>query len=270
MIPAEFEYRVAESVADAIELLGRNDEAKVLAGGHSLIPAMRLRLARPEVVVDIGMIPGLRHVREDGDDLAIGALTRHADLVVDPLLRRHCPVLCEATALVADRQVRHRGTIGGAAAHGDPSSDQAAVLTALDAEFVICGTDGQRTVAAADFFRGWFATALGQQDILTEIRVPKGSIGAYQKFSRRSHDWATVAVAAVSLADQTRVALASMGSTPLRASGVEEALAAGHSTDAAALRADENTNPASDISGSADYRRQLARVLTRRALEQLA
>jgi aerobic carbon-monoxide dehydrogenase medium subunit len=268
MIPAEFEYERATSLDHAIELLSR-DEAKVLAGGHSLIPAMRLRLARPELLVDIGGLDDLRYVREADGGLAIGALTRHSELLANPLVRERCAVLVEATSLVADPQVRHRGTIGGSLAHGDPASDQATVLAALEATFVARGPDGERTIPAAEFFKGWFETALGPQDVLTEIRVPGGSSGVYEKFSRRSHDWATVGVAAVRVDGSTRLALTSMGPTPIRARAVEEALAGGASPEDAAQRADEGASPASDPSGSADYRRQLARVLTRRALERL-
>jgi aerobic carbon-monoxide dehydrogenase medium subunit len=269
MIPAAFEYDLATSVEHAIELLGRGDDAKLIAGGHSLIPAMRLRIARPERLIDIGRLENLRYVREQGDWLAIGALTRHAEVLRDPLVGRHCAVLASATAVVADPQVRNRGTIGGAAAHGHSASDQVTVLTALDAEFVAQGPAGERTIAADEFFRGWFTTALSPQELLTEIRVPKTAHGVYLKASRLTHDWATVGVAAVRVDGRVQVALTNMASTPLRARGVEAALADGGSRPEAAQRASEDASPASDQAGSAEYRGHLARVLTRRALEQL-
>lgn len=269
MIPARFEYEVAESVEHAVELLGRGD-AKLLAGGHSLLPAMRLRVARPSLLVDLGRVEGLRYVREDGERIAIGALSRHYDLVGDPLLNEHCPLLPAAAAEVGDPQVRHRGTIGGSLAHGDPAADLPAALLALDAELRVRGPGGERTVAAADFFTGVFTTALGPQDVLTEIRVPKtgGAGHAYVKLNRRAQDWAIVAVAAVASDGGAKVALVNMGPTPLRAFGVEEALAGGADAATAAERADEGTSPPSDVNGSAEYRRHLARVLVRRALER--
>ena len=269
MIPASFDYEVAGSVEHAIELLGGGSDAKLLAGGHSLVPAMRLRFAAPELLVDINRVEGLRGVRDDGDRLVIGALTRHADLVKDPLVREHAPVLWEAAGLVADPQVRHRGTIGGSVAHADPTGDLGTVLLTSDAEFVAQGPGGVRTIAAADFFHSWYETALGEQDVLIEIRVPKGMTGTYLKHSRRTHDWATCAVAAVRTGDRVQVGLTSRGATPLRARGVEEALAGGASPAEAASRAAEGTSPASDGFGSAEYRAHLAEVLTRRALEAL-
>jgi carbon-monoxide dehydrogenase medium subunit len=269
VIPAPFDYEVAESVDHAIELLGR-DEAKIIAGGHSLLPAMRLRFARPELLVDVGRLSDLRYVREDGDGIAIGALTRHADLIKDPVLAEHAEVLAKTATLIADPQVRHRGTIGGSLAHGDPASDLGTVLLALEADFVAKGPNGERTIPATEFFQGWFETALGQQDVLTEIRVPKGATGVYLKFKRRAIDWATVGVAAVRANGGTRVGLTSMGSTPLRARAVEEALAGGASPEEAAARAGEGASPGADPSGSAEYRLSLAQTLTRRALDALA
>ena len=269
MIPAAFEYELAGSVEEAIELLGSHEEAKLLAGGHSLIPAMKLRIARPGTLVDIGRIGGLSYVREDGDAIAIGALTRHHDVATSALIAKRCPILSSSAAEIGDPQVRHFGTIGGSVSHGDPASDMPGVLLTLDAEFVIVGPGGERTVPAADFFTGVFETALGAQDVLTEIRVPPTSGGwAYLKFARRKQDWATVAVAAVASNGGAKVGLVSMGGTPLRAKGVEEAIAGGADPAAAAEKADEGTEPSSDVAGSADYRRHLARVLTRRALEQ--
>jgi carbon-monoxide dehydrogenase medium subunit len=268
VIPAAFEYRRAGSVDEAVELLGSDADAKLLAGGHSLIPLLRLRFARPSLLVDIGRLDDLRYVREDGDRIAIGALTRYADLARDPLLRERCAPLAEAAALVGDPQVRHRGTIGGSAAHGDPASDAPTILLTLEADLVVRGPDGERTIPATDFFSGMFETALGPQDVLTEIRLPAAS-GRYLKHVRREHDWATVGVAALRLDGHVQVGLTSMGATPLRARGVEEALAGGASAAEAAERAAEGTAPPSDVAGSAEYRAHLARVLVRRALETL-
>jgi aerobic carbon-monoxide dehydrogenase medium subunit len=270
MIPASFEYEVAGSVAEAVGLLGDREDAKLLAGGHSLIPAMKLRIARPGTLVDIGRIDDLAYVRADGDAIAIGALTRHHDVATSEVLAADCGVVAHAAGLVGDPQVRHRGTIGGSVSHGDPASDMPTVLLALEADLVVVGPDGERTIPAAEFFTGVFQTALGPQDVLIEIRVPKlaGAGWAYLKFNRRAQDWATVGVAAVAADGGARVGLTTMGATPLRATGVEEALASGASPADAAERADEGTSPPTDVAGSADYRRALARVLTRRALEQ--
>jgi aerobic carbon-monoxide dehydrogenase medium subunit len=270
MIPAPFEYEVAGSVEQAVELLGSREGAKLLAGGHSLLPLMRLRFARPSLLVDVGRLRDLAYVREDGDRLAIGALTRHHDLARDPLLRERCRIVARAAAQIGDPQVRHRGTIGGSIAHGDPASDMPAVLLALDGELVVRGPDGERSVGAADFFRGVFETALGPQDMVTEIRVPALAGGsAYVKFRRRSQDWATVGVAAVWADGGARVALTNMGPIALRATAVEQALAGGADAAAAAEHAAEGANPPSDTSGSADYRRHLAKVLVRRALQEV-
>ena len=268
MIPAAFAYRRAASVDEAIELLG-DEDAKLLAGGHSLIPALKLRITRPSVLVDVGRLDDLRYVRDDGDRIAIGALTRHAQLASDPVLERGCGVVAQAARLVGDPQVRHRGTIGGSLAHGDPASDLPTVLLALDAEIVARGPDGERPIAAAAFFTGPFETALGQREVLTEIRVPKVERAVYLKHVRRAQDWATVGVAAAVVGDATCVALASMGPTPLRARAVEEALAGGAGAADAAGGVGEGTEPPSDVSGSAEYRAHLARVYVRRALEQL-
>ena len=270
MIPAQFEYEIAGSVEEAVELLGSREDAKLLAGGHSLIPAMKLRIARPSLLVDIGGLEDLSYVREDGDAIAIGALTRHHDVATSDLLRQKCPIVPNAAAEIGDPQVRHRGTIGGSVSHGDPASDMPGVLLTLDAEFVAVGPGGARTIPASEFFTGVFETALGPQDVLTEIRVPSTSGGwAYLKFARRKQDWATVGVAAVASNGGAKVGLVSMGGTPLRAKAVEEALAGGSDAAAAAEHADEGTEPSSDVAGSAEYRRHLARVLTRRALEQV-
>lgn len=271
MIPAAFDYEVAGSLDDAIRLLGSTGDAKVLAGGHSLLPLMKLRFARPELLVDVGRLRELSYVREDGDRIAIGALTRHHDLARSDLLRSACRIVAETAAQVGDPQVRHRGTIGGSVAHGDPASDLPTVLLCLGAELVAQGRGGTRTIPAAEFFTGFLETALAPDELLTEIRVPTLDGGcAYVKYNRRAQDWATVAVAVTRLGDGTRVALTNMGSTPLRAKGVEEALAAGAESAAAAARAAEGTSPPSDTNGSAEYRRRLAQVLTRRALELAA
>lgn len=269
MIPAAFEYRRAGSVDEAVELLGEADDAKLLAGGHSLIPVMRLRFTRPSLLVDIGRLDDLRYVREDGDRIAIGALTRHAELATHPLLAERCAPVSLAAAQIGDPQVRHRGTIGGSVAHGDPASDLGTVLLTLDAELVARGPDGERTIPAADFFAGMFVTALGQREVLTEIRVPTVEAGVYVKLVRRAQDWATVAAAAARVDGRVQVGLTSMGPTPLRAQGVEEALAGGASPTDAAARAAEGSSPPSDVSGSSEYRAHLAQVLVRRALEQL-
>ena len=278
MIPASFEYEVAGSVDEAVELLGRRgEEAKLLAGGHSLLPLMRLRLARPSVLVDIGRIADLSYVREERDRIAVGALTRHHDLQRSPVLQEGCPILAHTAGVVGDPQVRHRGTIGGSVAHGDPASDLPTVLLALDAELVARGPDGERTIPAGEFFRGLFETALGPHEVLTEVRVPRlgpESGWSYLKFNRRALDWAIVGVAAVversnGPIGRAAVGLTNMGQTPLRARAVEAALtgadAAGVGT--AAEAAAEGTNPPSDTFASAEYREHLARVLVRRAVE---
>jgi carbon-monoxide dehydrogenase medium subunit len=277
MIPASFEYEIAESVDHAIELLGSRENAKLLAGGHSLLPLMKLRLARPGTLIDIGRVTALSGVSDGGDHLVVGALTRHHDLATSALARDACPILSDAAGQVGDPQVRHRGTIGGSLAHSDPASDLPTVLLALDATLVARGKGGERTIAAADFFKGFLETALAPDEILTEIRVPKtnGAGWAYLKFTTRSIDWATVGVAAVVTRDggaigSARIGLASMGQTPLRAPAVEAALA-GAGPDgvaAAAEKAAEGTAPSNDTFASADFRRHLAQVLVRRAVEE--
>jgi aerobic carbon-monoxide dehydrogenase medium subunit len=275
MIPAPFDFEVADSVEHAVELLGEHDDTKLLAGGHSLIPLMRLRFARPAVLVDLSRLDSLRYVRDAGERIAIGALTRHHDLNHDALLQEHCPLVSHAAGLIGDPQVRHRGTIGGSIAHGDPASDLPTVLLALDADLVLKGADGERTVPAGEFFRGVFETALGPQDVLTEIRVPKlGPSGwSYLKFTRRAQDWATVGVAAVvrrsnGTLEDAAIALTNMGPTPMRARTAEQALRAAADVAAAAEAVAAESDPPSDTSGSAEYRRHLATVLTRRALEE--
>ena len=277
MIPAPFDYVVAEHPDHAIELLGKREDAKLLAGGHSLLPAMKLRLARPALLVDIGRIGDLSYVREDGDTIAIGALTRHTDVARAALLREHCPIVSFTAGQVGDPQVRHRGTIGGSIAHGDPASDLPAVVLALDGALVARGKGGDRTIAARDFFTGVFQTAIEPDEVLVEVRVPKlGSNGwSYTKMARRAQDWATVAVAATvertnGSIRRASIALTNMGATPLRASAAEEALAGGASIDEASLLLAEGTEPSSDQAASADFRRHLVRVLGRRALEEAA
>ena len=268
MIPAGFEYVRADSADAAIAALTEHgDEAKLLAGGMSLIPLMKLRLATPTVLVDVGRLRDLSYIRDGGDHVAIGALTRHRDVETSELLARACPALAGVAAEVGDNQVRHRGTLGGSVAHGDPASDLPAALLALDADFVARGPNGERTIAAADFFQGFLETALAEDELLTEIRVPKVTGGwNYQKFNRRAQDWAIVGALAVRNGT-TRVALVNMGGTPLRATAVEQALASGASVDDAAQLAAEGTDAPADLNGSSEYREHLARVLVRRALE---
>ena len=281
MIPAQFDYVRAGSLDEALAALREHGEdAKVLAGGQSLIPLLRLRLAYPEVLVDVGRVAELRGVREDGDHLVIGAMTTHDDVIHDPLVREHCGLIAEATETVADPAVRHRGTFGGGLAHADPAGDLPAVALALDAELVIAGAGGRRTVPAAEFFQDYLQTAVGPDEVLVEVRVPKLGEGwgyRYEKFHRVAQAWAIVGVAAVlrrsngSVAE-ARVGLTNMGTTPIRARAVEQALA-GASTDAIAEAADhaaDGTHPPSDLGGQADYRQHLARVLTRRALTAAA
>jgi len=269
MIPAVFEYERAGSVEDAVELLGRDVDAKILAGGHSLVPAMKLRIARPTLLVDIGRIDDLRFVREDGDRIVVGALSRHAEVAADPSLRTGCAIVADAAAGIGDSQVRHRGTIGGSIAHGDPASDFCSIVLTLDAELVARGPDGERSIAAGDFFTGPFQTALGPRDVLTEIRFPKVARGVYLKHSRRAADWATVGVAAAEVNGAVHVGLTSMGGTPLRAAAVEQALASGASHAEASAHAAEGAEPPGDVSGSSEYRAHLAQVLVARAFDRL-
>lgn len=269
MIPASFEYRRAGSVDEAVALLAEDpDERKLLAGGHSLLPLMKLRLATPAVLVDVGRLAELSYVRDEGDHVAVGALTRHCDLEASPVAREHAPLLSHVAGQVGDPQVRHRGTIGGSVAHGDPASDLPAAVLALGGSFVVQGPQGSRELPAADFFQGFLETAMAPDEMLTEIRVPKAGGGwAFQKFNRRAQDWAIVGVAA-SVDGAARVALVNMGPTPLRATAVEEALAGGADVEEAAARAADGLEPPSDVQASAEYRAHLARVLVRRALEE--
>jgi carbon-monoxide dehydrogenase medium subunit len=269
LIPATFTYTRAGSVADALDLVAEHgDDAKFLAGGHSLLPLMKLRLATPEVLIDLGRVPGLSFIEDRGGHVAIGALTRHRDLETSGLLAREVPLLAHAAGHVGDPQVRHRGTIGGSIAHGDPASDLPAVVLALDATLVARGPAGDREIPAGQFFRSLFETALEPDELLTEIRVPKPAAAgwSFQKFTKRAIDWAIVGVAVQGSA----VALVNMGSAPLRATATERALAGGASpAEAAALAAEGTTAPA-DNNATAPYREHLARVLVRRALEESA
>lgn len=277
MIPARFDYEVAESVEHASELLAAGGgDAKLLAGGQSLIPALRLRIARPAKLVDLGRLPDLAYVRDGGPQIEIGALTTHAAVASAALLAEHCPIVSHTAAQIGDPQVRHRGTIGGTLSHGDPASDLPAVVLALGAELVVRGQDGERVIPAAEFFTGVFQTALGPDEVLVEVRVPKlaASAGwAYLKANRRAQDWATVGVAALVHRDNGNIAgasigLVNMGGTPLRARAAEDALAGGASISDTAELVTEGAEPPADHAGSSEYRAALAKVIARRALEQ--
>jgi carbon-monoxide dehydrogenase medium subunit len=280
MIPPQFEYVRPRTVDDAVTALSASDNAKVLAGGQSFLPILRLRLAYPDLVVDLSRTAGLHGIREDGDELVIGAMTTHYEVMTSDLVRRHCGLLAEATSTVADPQVRHRGTFGGALAHADPAGDLPSVALALGATVVVAGPGGRRTVSAPEFFVNVFQTALEPEDLLVEVRVPKLGTASgwgyrYEKFQRVAQAWAIVAVAALvrqsdGVIADARIGLANMGVTPLRATATEAALAGAEAQPAvveqAAERAADGTSPASDISGQADYRQHLARVLTRSAV----
>src|SRR5688500_9843878 len=283
MIPAPFAYARPTTLDEAVQAIASGGEdVKILAGGQSLIPVMRLRLAAPETVVDLSRVAELRGVRDDGDAIVIGAMTTHADVLTDPLVREFAPLIAEATETVADRQVRHRGTFGGALAHADPAGDLPAVALALDVTFVIAGTGGRRTVPASECFVDYLTTTLAEGEILVEIRVPKlsGQWGMhYEKFQRVAQAWSIVAVAAAVRRENGRIAearigLTNMGPTPLRALGAEQALTGAEATAeaiaSAAARAAENTSPSSDLNAQADYRQHLAQVLTRRAVTAAA
>jgi aerobic carbon-monoxide dehydrogenase medium subunit len=269
MIPAKFDYVAATSAAHAIDLLGQHgDDAKVLAGGHSLLPMMKLRLAAPAVLIDVARADGLAGISADGGELVIGATTRHADLAASELVRADAPLLAHAASLVGDPQIRHRGTIGGSLAHADPAADLPMALVALGGSVELTGQDGTRRVAADDFFTGFFETALAEDELLTAVRVPRrpGQAWGYQKFVRRANDWAIVGAAAI----DGRIALANMGSTPLRARAAEQALEGGASPAEAAELAAEGTSPGEDIHADREFRQHLARVLTKRAVEHLS
>jgi carbon-monoxide dehydrogenase medium subunit len=280
MIPSSFEYVAPTSVEDALAALAEaGDEGKVLAGGQSLLPVLRMRLNAPEKVIDLGRVEGLRGIREDGDTIVIGAMTTHDEVANSELIKEHAALLAKATAEVADPQIRHRGTLGGAIVHADPAGDLGAPVLALDAEMVIAGPGGERTVAAKDFFTDLFETAVGDGELLTAIRIPKhtGWGAHYEKFVRVAHQWSIVGVAATVKADggtisEAKIGLTNMGSTPLRAASVEAALAGKSASDVAdaCSSAADGTNPPSDLNGDADYRRHLATVLTSRAVAAAA
>jgi carbon-monoxide dehydrogenase medium subunit len=282
VIPADFEYVAPTTLAEAITALGQaGEDAKILAGGQSLIPVLRLRLAFPTTLVDLSRVAELRGVTDEGDALVIGAMTKHSDVIDDPLVQQHAPLLAVATSTVADPAVRHRGTFGGALAHADPAGDLAAVALALDAELVAEGPGGRRTIAAKDFFVDYLETTLSPDEILASVRVPKlaGAWGVrYEKFNRVAQAWAIVGVAAAVRMEggsvaEARIGLTNMGSTPVRPSGVEAALVG--ASDKAAVAAAcasvaDGLNPPSDLGGQADYRAHLARVLTARAVAHAA
>ena len=270
MIPAAFDYVRAGSAAEAISLIGEHgDDAKFLAGGHSLLPLMKLRLASPSVLVDIGRVTDLSYIRDAGDHVAIGALTRHAEVEHSSLLAQHVPLLAHAASHVGDPQVRHRGTIGGSIAHADAASDLPATTLALGATYVAQGPNGTREIAARDFYQGFLESALAPDEMLTEIRVPKmnGAGWSFQKFNRRAQDWAIVGVAAWRRGNESGVALVNMGSTPILATSVSGAIASGASVSDAAQLAAAEAEPQNDLNASPEYRVHLAKVLVRRALE---
>lgn len=269
MIPPGFSYRRASTASEAVELLAEHGEdAKLLAGGHSLLPLMKLRLAAPEVLVDVGGLRDLSYVEVDADLVRLGALTRHHDLANSDALNEAAPLLAHAAGTIGDPQVRHRGTLGGSVVHGDPASDLPAVLLALEATLVAQGPSGTREIPATEFFADFFETAIGEDELLTEIRIANaaGQGWDFQKFTRRAIDWAVVGAAVFG----QRVALVNMGPTPLRARGVERALADGSSAAEAAENAAEGTSPPDEPGASAEYREHLAKVLVRRGLQNAA
>jgi aerobic carbon-monoxide dehydrogenase medium subunit len=279
MIPAQFDYVAPESLEEALSALAEaGDDAKVLAGGQSLLPVLRMRLNAPEKVVDLRRIPGLRDITEEGDHIVLGSMATHTAVITSELVKAHALLLSKTVTEVADPQIRHRGTVGGALVHADPAGDVGAAALALDAEFVIAGPGGAtRTVAAADFFVDLFETAVGEGELLTQVRIPKhtGWGAHYEKFVRVKHQWSIVAVAATVRVEagtiaEARIGLTNMGSTPLRATSVEQALVGKPASDEAvreaAASAADGTNPPSDLNGDSDYRRHLATVLTRRAV----
>jgi carbon-monoxide dehydrogenase medium subunit len=283
MIPAKFDYVRPETVGEAVRALAdAGDEAKIIAGGQSLLPLLRLRLAYPEVLVDVGGLSELRGVTDAGDALVIGARTTHYQLVHDPLVAQHAGLLAQATSTVADPAVRHRGTLGGALAHADPAGDLPAVILALDGTLTARGPGGERDIAAADFFVDYLTSSLEPDEILTAIRIPKLGPGwgyRYEKFHRTAQAWATVGVAALVRREngtvaQARIGLTNMGTVPVRATAAEQAASGAEASRAAlsqaAERAAEGTEPPGDLHGAPDYRRHLARVLTGRALAAAA
>jgi carbon-monoxide dehydrogenase medium subunit len=283
VIPAPFDYLKPSSIEEAVQAYRQGGEdAKILAGGQSLLPILRLRLAYPELLIDLGGIGELTGVTDDGDGIVIGAMTTHADLIDNELVRRHAPLIAQATETVADRQVRHRGTFGGSLAHADPAGDLPAVALALDAELRVHGPEGQRSIAARDFFVDYLTTVLTPGEILTSIRIPKLGEGwstHYEKLNRVAQAWSIVAVAAAvhrsgGTIAEARIGLTNMGPTPLRAAATERALAGSPATAEAIASASDSaadgTAAPSDQSGGADYREHLVRVLTRRAVQHAA
>jgi len=277
VIPAAFDYKAPTSVEEALAALAEADDAKVIAGGQSLLPVLRMRLNAPEVLVDLGGIDSLRGIREDGDQIVVGAMTTYQAILDDALVHEHLALLGKATETVADPQIRHRGTVGGALSHADPAGDLGATALALDATMVITGSGGDRDVPASEFFTGLFETAVGDDELLTAIRFPKhtGWGAHYEKFVRVSHQWSIVAVAATVRAEggkiqEAKLGLTNMSDRPLRATGVEQALVGAQASEdtvrGAAASAADGTNPPSDLNGDADYRRSIVPVLTRRAV----
>jgi carbon-monoxide dehydrogenase medium subunit len=281
MLPASFGYVAARSVEEALQLLTQHgDDAKLLAGGHSLIPAMKLRLASPRYLIDLGSVPGLRGVRIDGDSLAIGALTVHADIAASDLVRKQLPGLADAASMIGDVQVRNRGTVGGSVAHADPAADLPVILTALNASFVLQSASGNRTVGAEDFFIDFYTTTIAANEVLTEIRVPLPPSGAGTAYAKLPHPASgyVVVSAGVSIhrqpsgqCESARIAIGGMGSKPIRATATEAALQGQPLTPdviaRAAAKAADGTDPDDDSYASADYKRQVATVYARRAIE---
>ena len=278
MIPPEFDYVAPSTVQEALALLAEHgDEAKVLAGGQSLLPVLRMRLNAPGIVIDISRLEELKGITDEGDAIRIGAAATYQDVLDSPLVQEHLTLLHQAVSEVADPQIRHRGTVCGALAHADPAGDVGAPVLALDARMVIAGQGGERTVGAEEFFVDLFETAIGEGELMTAVVIPKhtGWGSHYEKFVRVSHQWAIVGVAAAVRAEggtiaEARVGLTNMGSRPLRAAAVEQALAGQPATEEAigsiCARVGEGTEPPSDLNGQADYRRHVAGVLARRAV----
>jgi carbon-monoxide dehydrogenase medium subunit len=270
VIPVAFDYERATSVDEALALLAEyGDEAKILAGGHSLLPMMKLRLAYPSVLIDVARLSDLSYITDAGDHLAIGALTRHRDIEISELVRQHAPLLAHATSQVGDPQVRHRGTFGGSLAHADAAADHPSALLALAGSVVARSAEGgERVIEAGDLFTGFLESSLEPTELVPEIRIPKhtGNGWTFQKFNRRAQDWAIVGVSAQQIDGGARVSLVNMHPTPIRATAVEAALAGGASAAEAADLAAEGVEPSSDLNASVEYRQHLARVLTRRAL----
>jgi carbon-monoxide dehydrogenase medium subunit len=278
VIPAAFDYVAPTTLQEALTALGEaGEDAKVIAGGQSLLPILRMRLNTPDKVIDLGRIEELKGIREEGDSLVIGAMTTYADVLADDRVSQHAALLAAAVKEIADPQIRHRGTVGGALAHADPAGDVGAPVLALDAQLVIVGPSGERTVPAVEFFQDLFETAIGEGELLTQVHIPKhtGWGARYEKFVRVSHQWSIVAVGATVRAAggtiaEAKIGLTNMGSTPLRAPAVEQALVGKAATDEAVRQAcataADGTRPPSDLNGDADYRKHLATVLTRRAV----